>query len=50
MGEMLRKTRQIIQEEVEKADVFVQSEETAAERAGNTGYLTYYVLKEGVEV
>lgn len=32
------------------ADVFVQSEETVAERAGNTGYLTYYVLKEGIEV
>lgn len=32
------------------ADVFVQSEETVAERAGNTGYLTYYALKEGVEV
>ncbi len=32
------------------ADAFVQSEETAAKRAGNTGYLTYYVLKEGVEV
>ena len=32
------------------ADVFVQSEEIAAQRAGNTGYLTYYVLKEGVEV
>lgn len=32
------------------ADVFVQSAETVAERAGNTGYLTYYVLKEGIEV
>jgi len=32
------------------ADVFVQSETVVAERAGNTGYLTYYVLKEGVEV
>lgn len=32
------------------ADVFVQSEETATERAHNTGYLTYYVLKEGIEV
>jgi len=32
------------------ADVFVQSEETVAERAANTGYLTYYVLKEGIDV
>lgn len=32
------------------ADVFVQSEDIAAQQAGNTGYLTYYVLKEGIEV
>jgi len=32
------------------ADVFVQSEEIAVQRADNTGYLTYYVLKEGVEL
>lgn len=32
------------------ADLFVQSEETAAERAQNTGYLTYYVFREGVGV
>ncbi|GBC92853.1 hypothetical protein HRbin15_01330 [bacterium HR15] len=32
------------------ADVLVQSEETAARRASNTGYLTYYVFKEGVEI
>ncbi|ACD82209.1 nucleotidyltransferase family protein [Candidatus Methylacidiphilum infernorum] len=32
------------------ADVFVQSEETAIQRAGDTGSLTYYVLKEGIEL
>ena len=32
------------------ADVFVQSEEVVAERANNTGFLTYYALKEGVEL
>jgi predicted nucleotidyltransferase len=32
------------------ADVFVQSEETVLQRVNDTGYLTYYVLKEGVEV
>ncbi len=32
------------------ADVFVQSEKTAQERAKDTGYLTYYVLKEGVAI
>ncbi len=32
------------------ADVFVQSEEIVRERANNTGYLTYYVLKEGIEI
>jgi predicted nucleotidyltransferase len=32
------------------ADVFVQSEEAALQRAGDTGYLTYYVLKEGIEL
>jgi len=31
-------------------DVFVQSEEVAQKRKENTGFLTYYVLKEGVEI
>ena len=31
-------------------DVFIQSERTVQERKGNTGFLTYYVLKEGVEI
>lgn len=31
-------------------DVFIQSEKTVEERKGNTGFLTYYVLKEGVEI
>ncbi len=30
------------------ADVFVQAEQTVRERAKDPGYLTYYVLKEGV--
>jgi predicted nucleotidyltransferase len=32
------------------ADVFVQSEEVVNQRKGDTGYLTYYVLKEGVPI
>ena len=31
-------------------DVFIQSEETVEQRKGNTGFLTYYALKEGVEI
>jgi predicted nucleotidyltransferase len=31
-------------------DVFVQPEKIVAERKGNTGYLTYYALKEGQEI
>lgn len=31
-------------------DVFVQSERVVQERKNNTGFLTYYVLKEGVEI
>jgi len=31
-------------------DVFIQSERTVQERKGNTGFLTYYVLKEGMEI
>ena len=31
-------------------DVFIQSEKVVREREGNTGYLTYYVMKEGVEI
>jgi predicted nucleotidyltransferase len=31
-------------------DVFIQSEKVVHERKQNTGYLTYYVLKEGVEI
>jgi len=30
------------------ADVFVNAEATVQERVGDTGYLTHYVLKEGV--
>lgn len=32
------------------ADVFVQAEKVVGERKGNTGYLTYYALKEGREI
>lgn len=32
------------------ADVFVQSEQVVNQRKGDTGYLTYYVLKEGVAI
>lgn len=32
------------------ADVFVQSERVVEERKGNAGYLTHYVLKEGVQI
>ncbi len=32
------------------ADVFVQSEEVVNKRRRDTGYLTYYVLKEGVPI
>jgi len=31
-------------------DVFIQSQEVVEKRKGNTGFITYYVLKEGVEV
>ena len=31
-------------------DLFIQSERVVEERRQNTGYLTYYVLKEGIEV
>ncbi|GIV05076.1 MAG: nucleotidyltransferase [Fimbriimonadales bacterium] len=31
-------------------DVFVQSEEAVQKKKANTGFLTYYVLKEGVEL
>lgn len=31
-------------------DVFIQSEQIVEERKGNTGFLTYYALKEGVEI
>lgn len=31
-------------------DVFIQSEEVVRKRKNNTGFLTYYALKEGVEV
>lgn len=31
-------------------DVFIQSERIVEERKRNTGFLTYYVLKEGVEI
>jgi|GEM_PF-1608555 len=30
------------------ADVFIQSEKTVEQHKANTGYLTYYVFKEGV--
>ncbi len=32
------------------ADVFVQSAEVVNQRKGDTGYMTYYVLKEGVPI
>ncbi len=32
------------------ADVFVQSEEVVNQRQGDTGYLTYYVLEEGMPI
>lgn len=32
------------------ADVFVQWEDTVNQRQGDTGYLTYYVLKEGIPI
>ena len=32
------------------ADVFIQGEQTVRERASDTGYLTYYVMKEGVAI
>jgi len=32
------------------ADVFIQSQEVVRQREGDTGYLTYYALKEGVEL
>jgi predicted nucleotidyltransferase len=32
------------------ADVFVQSAEVVNQRKGDTGYLTYYVLKEGATI
>ena len=32
------------------ADVFVQSEDVVNQRKADTGYLTYYVLKEGVAI
>ncbi len=32
------------------ADVFVQNEATVRQRRNNPGYLTYYVLREGVEL
>ncbi len=32
------------------ADVFVQNEATVRQRQNNPGYLTYYVLREGVEL
>ncbi|GBC99976.1 hypothetical protein HRbin17_02509 [bacterium HR17] len=31
-------------------DIFIQSEEVVEKRKGNTGFLTYYALKEGVEI
>jgi len=31
-------------------DVFVQSEAVVQRRKNNTGFLTYYALKEGVEI
>lgn len=31
-------------------DVFIQSEEITERRKGNTGFLTYYALKEGIEI
>lgn len=31
-------------------DVVIQAEKTVRQRQGNTGYLTYYALKEGVEI
>ncbi|MFN3421471.1 MAG: nucleotidyltransferase family protein [Armatimonadota bacterium] len=31
-------------------DVFIQSEGIVEQRKGNTGFLTYYALKEGVEI
>ena len=31
-------------------DLFIQSERVVERRKQNTGYLTYYVLKEGIEV
>ncbi len=32
------------------ADVFVQNEEAVRKRKNNPGYLTFYVLREGVEL
>lgn len=32
------------------ADVFVQSENVVNQRKGDTGYLTYYALKEGLVI
>lgn len=32
------------------SDVFVQSEKVVAARKTNTGYLTYYALKDGLEL
>lgn len=31
-------------------DIFIQSESTVNSRRNNVGYLTYYVMKEGVEL
>ncbi|MEJ5250944.1 MAG: nucleotidyltransferase domain-containing protein [Chthonomonadetes bacterium] len=31
-------------------DVFIQSEAVVRERKDNTGFLTYYALKEGIEI
>ncbi len=31
-------------------DVFIQSERAVEQRKDNTGFLTYYALKEGIEI
>ncbi|MGC8783214.1 MAG: nucleotidyltransferase domain-containing protein [Armatimonadota bacterium] len=47
MGSLIR--RFLAKQKID-CDVLIQAEETVCRRRSDTGYLTYYVLKEGVPV
>jgi len=47
---ILLNIRRKVSEKKIPSDIIIQSREITKQRKNNTGYLTYYVLKEGIKI